>query len=253
MTQLYLIRHGEAMSAIKGFIGDGGLSPLGIIQAEHLRDRLAATGEIAADVLISSTLPRAHQTARIIAPALDLPILLDDDIQEFRPGEAEGMTLETFRATFGEPDYEHDPYRPMAPGGENWAQFTFRIGTALDRIIREHEGKTIVLICHGGVIDGTFLYFFRMSTWRLPPARLYTRNTSITQWKQLPAFNGEVHWHLVKYNDAFHLHDIGTEASIPWEGILPLPASDADRPSVPIQTESTKDREDPGKPTNESQ
>jgi len=33
MTQLYLIRHGEAMSAIHGFIGDGGLSPLGVVQA----------------------------------------------------------------------------------------------------------------------------------------------------------------------------------------------------------------------------
>ncbi|HEV2659387.1 MAG TPA: histidine phosphatase family protein, partial [Ktedonobacteraceae bacterium] len=49
MTQLYLIRHGEALSAIKGFVGDGGLSPLGVQQAEQLRDRLLATKEIAAD------------------------------------------------------------------------------------------------------------------------------------------------------------------------------------------------------------
>jgi probable phosphoglycerate mutase len=252
MTQLYIIRHGEAMSAIKGLIGDGGLSPLGIIQAEHLRNRLADTGEIEADVLISSTLPRAHQTAQIIAPALGLPILLDDDIQEFRPGEAEGMTVEEFRETYGEADYDHDPYRPMAPGAENWAQFTFRVGTALDRIIREHAGKTIVLVCHGGIIDGSFLYFYRMSTWRLPPAGFYTRNTSITQWKQMLAFNGEVHWHLIKYNDAFHLHDIGTHGSIPWREILPIPASDSDRPSVPIQTESTRGRDEPGEPTNEA-
>ncbi len=252
MTQLYLIRHGEAMSAIEGFVGDGGLSPLGVTQAERLRDRLAATREIRADVLISSTLPRARQTAQIIAPALDLPLLLDDDIQEFRPGEAEGMTVEEFRATFGEPDYEHDPYRPMAPGGESWATFTYRMGQALDRIIREYEGQTIVLVCHGGIIDGSFLYFFRMSSWRLPPARFYTRNTSITQWKQMEAFNGEEHWHLIKYNDAFHLHDIGTPATIPWGRILPVPASDGDRPSVPIQTESTKVRDDPKEPTNEA-
>jgi 2,3-bisphosphoglycerate-dependent phosphoglycerate mutase len=252
MTQLYLIRHGEAMSAIHGFIGDGGLSPLGVIQAEHLRKRLAETGEIEADVLISSTLPRAHQTAQIIAPALDLPILLDDDIQEFRPGEAEGMTVEEFRKKYGEPDYEHDPYRPMAPGGENWAQFTFRVGTALDRIIREHAGKTIVLVCHGGIIDGSFLFFYRMSTWRLPPARFYTRNTSITQWKQMQAFNGEEHWYLIRYNDAFHLRDVGTHAAIPWRELLPMPASDADRPSVPIQTESTMVRDKPGEPTDEA-
>src|ERR671924_150032 len=118
MTHLYLIRHAEAMSAIKGFVGDGGLSPLGILQAERLRDRLAASREIAADVLISSTFPRAHQTAKIIAPALEVPLMLDDSIQELRPGEAEGMPVDLFKETFGEPDYEEDPFRPMAPRGE---------------------------------------------------------------------------------------------------------------------------------------
>src|SRR5450759_1486061 len=82
MTQLYLIRHGEAMGAIKGFVGDGGLSSLGVQQAEQLRDRLLATKEIAADVLIASTLPRAQQTAQIIAPALGVPVQSADAIQE---------------------------------------------------------------------------------------------------------------------------------------------------------------------------
>src|SRR5947209_558684 len=113
MTQLYLIRHAEAMAAIKGFIGDGGLSPLGIMQAERLRDRLAASKEIEADVFIASTFPRARQTAEIIAPALGVSLTFDDSIQEMRPGKAEGMPVETFRKVFGEPDYEKDPYRPI--------------------------------------------------------------------------------------------------------------------------------------------
>src|SRR6266852_7381270 len=185
MTQLYLIRHAEAMAAIKGFIGDGGLSPLGVMQAERLRARLEATKEIAADVLISSTFPRAHKTADIIAPALGLPLILDDAIQELRPGEADGMPVEMFRKKYGEADFIQNPYRPLAPGGENWGQFMLRVGEALDRIVRKYEGKTIVLVCHGGVIDGSFLYFFKMSAWTLPPARFYTRNTSITHWRQL--------------------------------------------------------------------
>jgi probable phosphoglycerate mutase len=246
MTSLYLIRHAEARSAIQGFIGDGGLSPLGILQAERLRDRLAASKEIAADVFISSTFPRAHQTAKIIAPALEVPLMLDNSIQELRPGEAEGMPVDLFKATFGEPDYEEDPFRPIAPGGENWGQFMLRVGTALDRIVREHEGKTIVLVCHGGVIDGSFLYFFKMGAWILPPARFYTRNTSITCWRLITSEKNEQHWHLMKYNDAFHLHDIGTPAHIPWGQISATPASDSERPSVPIQAESFEARERPG-------
>ena len=55
MTQLYLIRHAEAMAAIKGCIGDGGRSPLGMTQSGRVRDRRAATKESEADVLIAST------------------------------------------------------------------------------------------------------------------------------------------------------------------------------------------------------
>ncbi|HZS76513.1 MAG TPA: histidine phosphatase family protein [Ktedonobacteraceae bacterium] len=252
MTRLYLIRHAEANSAIQGFIGDGGLSPLGILQAKRLRDRLAASKEIAADVLIASTLPRARQTAEIIAPALGLPVQLDDSLQELRPGEADGMPVEQFQARFGEPDYENDPYRIIAPGGESWAQFMLRVGSALDRIVREYEGQTIVLVCHGGVIDGSFLYFFKMSAWTLPPARFYTRNTSITLWQQLASGPYKPHWHLLKYNDAFHLHDIGTPVRIPWGQISASPASDQDRPSVPIESESFSARE-PSSETNLSQ
>ena len=60
-------------------------------QAERLRDRLAATGEIRADVLLSSTLLRASQTAELVAPALGLPpgtpLVLDNQLVERDTGD----------------------------------------------------------------------------------------------------------------------------------------------------------------------
>lgn len=50
----HLIRHGDYIGQANGKLVDHGLSPLGVKQAELLRDRLAATGEIQADVLIGS-------------------------------------------------------------------------------------------------------------------------------------------------------------------------------------------------------
>jgi len=242
MTHLYLIRHGEALSAIKGLIGDTGLSPLGILQAERLRDRLAATKEIEPDVLIASTLPRARQTAEIVAPAFGaLPLLLDDEIQELRPGLADGMTEEEYDKKYGFPDFTNNPFQVVAPEGENWGQFMLRVGTALDRIIREHEGKTIVLFCHGGIIDGSFLFFFRMSSLSVPPAGFYTRNTSITHWHRVTwkrrNDQESTRWRLINYNDAVHLYDIGTPERIAWHNLLKRPASDGDRPTVPLETE----------------
>lgn len=237
MTHLYLIRHAEAVAAVKNMIGDTGLTAFGITQAEHLRDRLAATGEIAADVLIASTFLRAKQTAEIIAPALGLPIVWDDEVQEFRPGEADGMYVEEAREKFGEVDIERNPFQRVAPGGENWGEFMLRVGGALDRIIRQYDGKTIVVVCHGGVIDGSFLYFFKMGTLHAPPIRFYTHNTSITHWQKEAFYGRSPHWRLIKYNDDMHLRDIGSPARIPWEEIYARPQAGADQPQAPLPTE----------------
>jgi len=215
MTQLYLIRHAE-MQPMKGFLRDDGLSALGRVQAERLRDRLAATGEIKADVLISSTYPRARQTTEILSPALGLTPLFDDDLQELRPGEILGLSMEEFRTKYQEEDFEETPFRAVAPGAENWGQFMLRVGATLERIIRQYEGKTIVLVCHGGVIDGSLLYFFRMSTLSVPPAQMLCHNTSITHWQRIPWKPGAFRWRLMKYNDVFHLYDLGSAIGIPW-------------------------------------
>ena len=74
-TRLVLIRHGESRSTIDRVVGGhegcGGLTDRGVLQAKALYERLDRTGELAgATTLLTSVLPRAIQTAEIIAPAL---------------------------------------------------------------------------------------------------------------------------------------------------------------------------------------
>ncbi len=237
MTSLYLIRHGEALGAVHDIIGDTALSPLGILQAERLRDRLAATGEIAAEVLISSTFIRARQTAEIIAPSLGLPIVFDDEVQELRDGLAEGMHVEEFRAKYGEANFRETPFRQVAPGGENWGQFVLRAVTALNRIIHQYEGKTIVVVCHGGIIGVSFLYFFGIGTLQYPQAGFNTDNTSITHWAKRSFIGRPTRWRLMCYNDDMHLRDIRSTARIPWQAISATPAEGAEQPVVPLEEE----------------
>lgn len=235
MTHLYLIRHGEALGAVHDIIGDTALSPLGIQQAEHLRDRLAATGEIAADVLISSSLTRARQTAEIIAPALGLPIVFDDEVQELRDGAADGMSAQEYRATYGSVNFRETPFRQVAPAGENWGQFVLRVSTALDRILREYDGKTIVIVCHGGVIGISFLYFFGINTVHYPQTGFDTYNTSITHWFRSTYEKRPPRWRLVHYNDDMHLRDITSRVRIPWREIAARPAEGAEQPAAPLE------------------
>jgi len=241
MTHLYLIRHGEAITNVEpimgGMNGDTGLTSLGVQQAEALRDRLAESREIAADVLIASTLPRTRQTAEIIAPALSLPIVWEDDVQEMRVGEADGMRLDAFAARYGVPDYERDPYRPLAPGGESWAQFLLRVGTTLHRIADEQSDKTVVIVCHGGVIDGSMICFFGMNTQAVPAADLHTHNTSITHWERRARPGKPPRWRLIIYNDVAHLRDIGAVEHTHWDELRAKPVTGADQPAVPLPTE----------------
>ncbi len=246
-TNLYLIRHGEAVVNVKpivgGMRGDTGLTEHGVRQAESLRHRLATTHEIAADVLIASTLPRARQTAEMIAPALGLPVTPDDEVQEMHVGEADGMSNRDAWARYGMPIVDQDPFHHISPGGENWAEFMLRVGTALNRIGREHHGKTVVIVCHGGFIDGAFVYFLGMSPFHKPRASFYTYNTSITHWREYDrdATHQNPYWRLMLYNDTFHLREIGVSETINWRDISPVPDTSADHPSVPSSDENSEE------------
>lgn len=217
MTDLYLIRHAEDMSQAQDFLKDYGLTQRGILQAEHLRNRLASTGEIAANVLISSTFPRALQTAEIIAPALNLSVTLDNEIQGLRIGEAEGLHVDELKKQYGTSYKLDEPFRPISPSGESWGQFVLRIGGALDRIIHQYDGKSIVIVCHGGIIDCSFFYFFGMSTLSIPSVRFTIYYTSITHWSKKAYSDRPLRWRLVRFNDDMHVCDIDRPIRIPWE------------------------------------
>jgi probable phosphoglycerate mutase len=117
-----------------------------------------------------------------------------------------------------------------------------RVATTLERIAEEHAGKHVVIVCHGGVIDGSLIYFFGLDGLRLPRVRFYTRNTSITCWHLLgdetsygqPAPS---RWRLEYYNDATHLREVGARESISWDEIAAEPDSGSDTPAVPLPTE----------------
>jgi probable phosphoglycerate mutase len=215
-TNLYLIRHGEAHSNVEAVIGgmrgDRGLTERGVAQAQALARRLA-TGEIAADVLYASTLPRARMTAEYVAEALKLPIEWDDDLHELRPGDADGLRVEVAREQFE--TFNHflvEPYAPIAPGGESWGTFQARTSAALERLILRHQDQSIVVVAHGGTIEMSFLYLLELG----PQARLRTafhvRNTAITHWRQVESYAGRREWQLIVHNDHRHLLELRVES-----------------------------------------
>lgn len=207
-VRLFLIRHGDAHAGFYGPIagpkGCRGLTDLGRRQAEALRDHLAVSGRIDADVLLASVLPRAIETAEIIAPGLGLPVAGHDcDFCEVHPGEADGLDWRDYNATFGSFDMETEPDRPFAPGGESWNGFQARVGDALRRLAANHADETVVLACHAGVIMASIRILLGIAHVEIS-AQLRPSNTGITEWEH----TGE-QWTLRTYNETVHL--IGME------------------------------------------
>jgi len=210
-THLYLIRHGEAYSNVEPIVGGmkgcRGLTPTGLSQAQALEQRLAL-GEIAADVLYSSTLPRAAMTAEHVARALNLPIQWDDALHEIRPGLADGMHLNEARERFpGFAVFFRELFTPLAPEGESWASFQHRASEALERIIAQHPDQRIVVVCHGGVIEVSFFYLMQLGPQVRTRNSFHVRNTAITHWRRVVERDGRIEWHLNAHNDHRHLID----------------------------------------------
>jgi probable phosphoglycerate mutase len=209
-TRLVLVRHGEADCNVAkrfgGPLGCTGLSPNGREQVERLRDRLRRSGELAdTTALYASTLPRAIETAQILNDAIGHPELVTDErVCELHPGEADNMSFVDYSSTFfaeGSGRWRDDPSIPTAPGGESWTGFLDRVEAALIDLTDRHAGGTVVVACHGGVVDASMLRFLQMDE-QYRAARFITENSSLTEWTRR-----RDRWRLVRYNDAAHLQD----------------------------------------------
>jgi 2,3-bisphosphoglycerate-dependent phosphoglycerate mutase len=204
-TRLVLVRHGEARCNVAGVVGGisgcTGLSDVGVKEAEALRDRLAATGELAgATAVYASVLPRALETAAIVAPGLSgLKAVPDCALCELHPGEADGLTWAEFVDRYGGPNWDADPDAVLAPGAESWTGFVHRVSTVLTETAARHGGELVVIFCHGGVIEASMEAFFPVDSGR-GRLKLRTAHTSLTEWERGPGG-----WLLLRYNDAAHL------------------------------------------------
>jgi uncharacterized phosphatase len=150
ITTICLIRHGETeWNAIRKIQGktDIPLNRTGIQQALECRDFLK---ESEFDVLITSPLKRARQTADIINEALNLPLIEMADFQERDFGDAEGMTKEERVAAFPDKNY---------PNQESLESLNKRVVAGIDKIYSNYPNKKVLLVAHGGVINSILSTF----------------------------------------------------------------------------------------------
>jgi broad specificity phosphatase PhoE/ubiquinone/menaquinone biosynthesis C-methylase UbiE len=210
-TDLIFVRHGESLHN-RGDVSadsDPGLTELGWRQSQLVADWLSQTCH--AEVLLSSPMKRATQTAELISRRVKLPVLLLPGLEE------------TTQSYWNELPAAHqtDPFalwgETWAPSAENapvYSAFRDRLRGAMEQIVADHSGKTVIIVSHGGSIGTILRSLFGGHS--LP---VFTQNTGVTQvaWK-------DGHWQLVSHNLQEHLVPlIGRTAPFPTASGSPYP------------------------------
>jgi probable phosphoglycerate mutase len=157
-TRFIVVRHGETQWNVESRIqgqGDSPLTETGLAQAEAIASRLASERF---DVLVASDLGRAMRTAAAIAAHGGHRIVPDPRLRERSFGAGEGMTYAEIDRAW--PDAfsrvrETDPDMAV-PGGESRRQFHERVRDAFAALAREHQGKRVAVVAHGGVLAALY-------------------------------------------------------------------------------------------------
>lgn len=155
MTRVLLVRHGETDWNVERRLQGWAPVPLsatGRAQARQLGASLADRYDV--DRLVASDLPRARQTAALVAESLGVDVEADDGWRERHFGVLQGVTYEAFDERY--PEYSLAQVGAAAidarpEGGESLADLRDRALDAWDRVVATAgPDETQLVVSHGG-------------------------------------------------------------------------------------------------------
>ncbi|GAA0964649.1 bifunctional RNase H/acid phosphatase [Actinocorallia libanotica] len=182
-TRTLLLRHGQTpLSVEKRFAGAGDtpLTEHGRLQAEAAAKALAGRG---VDVIVTSPLSRARDTAQAVADVIGVPVRVEEGFRETDFGAWEGLTFAEAKA--GWPDelsaWLADP-SCAPPGGESFTAVARRVATARDKLLVRHREKTVLVVSHVTPIKLMVQQALEASTTALYRLHLDTASLSTVDW-----------------------------------------------------------------------
>lgn len=156
--RIYVARHGQTQWNVENKVcgrTDLPLTEKGLAQAEMLGEQVK---DLNLDLIISSPLLRARQTAAPAARMCGIPVLVDDRLIEQDYGIYEGVDRQ-------DPGFlgNKRQFAFRYPGGESMMDVAHRVYGLLEEIRQKHPEKRVLLVCHGGVCRVIRTYFQDMT------------------------------------------------------------------------------------------
>jgi probable phosphoglycerate mutase len=197
--ELLLVRH--ALPVRREMVegpADPELSPDGRAQAELLAAYLSSEH---LDAIYASPLRRAYETAATIAAFHDLEVVVCDGVAEFDRLSPDYIPTEDLKAA-NDPRYHAIINGHWDSEDETSDEFRARVVRTIEQLIDEHPGQRVVVVCHGGVINGYLCVVLGLTN---PRGFFYPNYTSINR---VAAARGGTR-SVVTINETSHLRGSG--------------------------------------------
>lgn len=148
---LYVFRHGQTdynkENRVQGQSNDLPLNETGRQQAKALAERLK---DINLEVIFSSPLKRAIETAEAISELKNIPIIIEPDLIETNLGEIEGLTIAEIDPKQMETWHGWSDIDFCFPGGESKRSTKERIVNVMKKLV-DTPYNTIAVSTHGAL------------------------------------------------------------------------------------------------------
>ena len=152
-TLVLLVRHGQTPttgSTLPGRARGLHLAEAGLAQAEAAAGRIAQLSKVAA--VYASPLERTRETAKPIARDRGLKVQINRGLLECDFGDWTGKKLDALRKLPEWTTVQRYPSGFRFPDGESFAEMQTRMVGAIDGLVANHPGETIVAVSHADPI-----------------------------------------------------------------------------------------------------
>ena len=195
--RLYLVRHGQtswnAQEKAQGHT-DICLDEEGLEQAQMLG---SAFQGVTLDLVLSSDLQRARETARPIASATNCRLETEPLLRERGFGVWEGKSFAEFRKHLPQTDSLDEMFNFVTPGGESFADVWERLQPVVQRLLETNQDLAVVT--HGGTCALLLAQLLRADFGTSRSFRF--GNAAIVELERKP----DGYFTLLRYNDTSHL------------------------------------------------
>lgn len=181
MCTFLLIRHAThdyMARGIAGWLPGVRLNERGIQEADRLAEALAGAR---VEVLYSSPLDRAMETAGQISRRLGLSIHIEESFGEVRFGDWTGMTFEELEGDARWGEFNRFRSGTRAPGGETLLEVQARAVAGMERVRRDRPGARVAVVSHGDVIKAALMYWLGMPLDLLERLEIGPASVSVVQ------------------------------------------------------------------------